>query len=138
MRRRPPVRSSPVTIQDRTVEVLGRGGVDIFLTGHLHVSSTRHTAARFGDSGFSSIVVAGGTATSTRVRGEGNAFNLLHIAADTIVVDHFEWQPASGTFDLIEGHGSFRTEKVARRTTRGGRTTGGACPRRRTRVAHTR
>jgi 3',5'-cyclic AMP phosphodiesterase CpdA len=94
---------------DQTVEALSRGGIDLFLTGHLHVSSTRHTAARFGGSNFSSIVVAGGTATSTRVRGEGNAFNLLRIAADTIVVDHFEWQPASAQFDLVEGQRFLRT-----------------------------
>lgn len=87
---------------DRTVETLARGGVDVFLTGHLHVSSTAHTAERFGGSGFSAIVVEGGTATSTRFRGEGNAFNILRIEPGAIVVEHFEWRPARRRFDLLE------------------------------------
>ncbi len=89
----------PVT---RTVEALARGGVDVFLTGHLHVSSTAHTAQRFGGSDFSAIVVEGGTATSTRFRGEGNAFNILRTEPGTIIVEHFEWRPALRRFDLLE------------------------------------
>jgi 3',5'-cyclic AMP phosphodiesterase CpdA len=94
---------------DRTVERLARNGVDLFLTGHLHISSTAHTAERFGGSGFSAIVVSGGTATSTRVRGEGNAFNLLRIERDAIVVEHYEWRPALHLFDLLEAQRFGRT-----------------------------
>jgi 3',5'-cyclic AMP phosphodiesterase CpdA len=87
---------------DGTVEVLAGGGVDLFLTGHLHISSTKHTAERFAAARFSAIVVEGGTATSTRMRGEGNAFNILRIDTTTIIVEHFEWRPALRGFDKLE------------------------------------
>ena len=61
------------------VETLTSAGADVFLTGHLHVSYTGHTAARYQCGGRSAIVVEAGTATSTRMRGEPNTFNVLHV-----------------------------------------------------------
>jgi 3',5'-cyclic AMP phosphodiesterase CpdA len=94
---------------DGTVGALASGGVDLFLTGHLHVSSTAHTAERFAGAGFSAVVVEGGTATSTRMRGEGNAFNILKIDTAAIVVEHFEWRPALHRFDQLEVQRFVRT-----------------------------
>jgi len=80
------------------VETLVKAGADVFLTGHLHVTYAGHTAERYDVGGRSAIVVEAGTATSTRMRGEANAFNLLHIDRDHVVVESFGWQPAQRTF----------------------------------------
>lgn len=80
------------------VEAFVRAGADVFLTGHLHVSHTGHTAARYRIGGRSAIVAEAGTAMSTRVRGEPNAFNALHLDIAHVVVTRFDWQPAVGEF----------------------------------------
>lgn len=80
------------------VEQLACEGIDVFLTGHLHVTFAGPTATRYNVGGRSAIVVEAGTATSTRVRGEPNAFNVLRIERKTIVVEHLVWQAQLGTF----------------------------------------
>ena len=82
------------------VAQLVKAGADVFLTGHLHVTYTGHTAERYDAAGRSAIVVEAGTATSTRMRGEANAFNLLHLDRDHVVVESFGWQPAQRTFTV--------------------------------------
>jgi 3',5'-cyclic AMP phosphodiesterase CpdA len=62
-------------------------GIDIFLTGHLHASYTGHTAHRYNAHGRTAVVVEAGTATSTRLRAEANAFNVLRIAPNAIEVE---------------------------------------------------
>lgn len=66
-------------------------GADVFLTGHLHVSSTGYSAVRYPAHGRSAILVGAGTATSHRSRGEGNAFNLLRVTAEEVSVDRMTW-----------------------------------------------
>jgi 3',5'-cyclic AMP phosphodiesterase CpdA len=80
------------------VEVLMECGVDVFLTGHLHLSYAGHTAARYRTAGRAAIVVEAGTATSTRLRGEANGFNLLHVDRAEVTVERFQWVPAEGAF----------------------------------------
>lgn len=74
------------------LEALTGAGVDAFLTGHLHVSYTGHTAHRYNIGGRSAIVVEAGTATSTRLREDTNAFNVLRVSRSAIVVERHEWQ----------------------------------------------
>jgi 3',5'-cyclic AMP phosphodiesterase CpdA len=81
-----------------SVEVLVECGVDIFLTGHLHLSYAGHTATRYRAAGHSAIVVEAGTATSTRLRGETNGFNVLHVGASEVTVERLEWHDAEGVF----------------------------------------
>jgi 3',5'-cyclic AMP phosphodiesterase CpdA len=80
------------------VEKMVKAGADVFLTGHLHVTYAGHTAERYDVGGRSAIVVEAGTATSTRMRGEANAFNLLTINRDQVVVESYGWQPPQQTF----------------------------------------
>jgi 3',5'-cyclic AMP phosphodiesterase CpdA len=82
------------------VERMVQSGADVFLTGHLHVTYTGHTAERYVAGGRSAIVVEAGTATSTRMRGEANAFNLLHIEREQVIVESYGWQPARQTFEV--------------------------------------
>jgi 3',5'-cyclic AMP phosphodiesterase CpdA len=86
----------------RAVAELVAKGTDVFLTGHLHASYTGRTATRYRANGRAAIVVEAGTATSTRVRGEPNTFNVLHVEGVRIVVERLAWQAAAGVFATAE------------------------------------
>lgn len=79
-------------------------GADVFLAGHLHLSHTGHTAARYKIAGHSALVIQAGTATSTRGRGESNSFNVIIIDQSNIAVERFTWLPDQLVFtrSLIE------------------------------------
>ncbi len=83
------------------MEALARCGADVFLAGHLHISHTSHSAARYQIQGHSALVVQAGTAASARGRGERNAFNVLRIERPQIAIERFEWQPVPGEFRLV-------------------------------------
>jgi 3',5'-cyclic AMP phosphodiesterase CpdA len=85
---------------DVAVRVLAELGVDLFISGHLHVSHTGQTAKRYRTSGHSALVVQAGTATSTRGRGEANSFNVIRIHHPRIAIERFVWQAQSQAFDL--------------------------------------
>jgi 3',5'-cyclic AMP phosphodiesterase CpdA len=74
-----------------TLSALTGAGIDVVLTGHLHASYTGHTAHRYRIAGRSAVVVEAGTASSTRVREESNAFNVLRVARDRIEVEQRQW-----------------------------------------------
>src|SRR5262245_9071146 len=80
------------------VEQLAGDGIFVFLTGHLHVTFAGATAKRYNIGGRSAIIVEAGTATSTRVRGEPNAFNVLVVEQQVITVEHRVWEAPSRTF----------------------------------------
>lgn len=83
---------------DVAMKVLAEIGVDVFISGHLHVSHTGQTAKRYRVSGHSALVVQAGTATSTRKRGEANSFNVIRIAHPRITIERLVWQPESLSF----------------------------------------
>jgi len=80
------------------MEALAGCGADVLLSGHLHVSHTGHTAKRYKISGYSALVVQAGTATSTRVRGEDNSFNVIRVEHPHIEVKRLAWQPDHAAF----------------------------------------
>jgi 3',5'-cyclic AMP phosphodiesterase CpdA len=71
---------------------------DVFLAGHLHEAGTGTTAERYDLRGHSAIVVQAGTATSTRIRGSPNSFNLIQVDRSDIAVERFEWSTSSRAF----------------------------------------
>jgi 3',5'-cyclic AMP phosphodiesterase CpdA len=73
-------------------------GADVLLSGHLHLGHIGDTARRYPLGGYSAIVVQAGTATSTRIRGEPNSFNVLRIAAPRLEVECWSWSDAAGEF----------------------------------------
>jgi 3',5'-cyclic AMP phosphodiesterase CpdA len=82
----------------RAMDALARCGADLLLAGHLHVSSTGHTAERYKIKGHSALVVQAGTATSTRHRGEANSFNVVRVKHPHVNVERLTWQPERGEF----------------------------------------
>jgi 3',5'-cyclic AMP phosphodiesterase CpdA len=75
----------------RAMEMFARCGADILLSGHLHASHAGDTTARWKIGDFSALVVQAGTATSTRMRGEVNSFNLLRIERSQVEIQHLLW-----------------------------------------------
>lgn len=76
-------------------------GVDLLLAGHLHVSHADSTAARYPISEYAALVIQAGTATSTRGRGEVNAFNVIRIGAGRVEVDRYGWDALGAAFALM-------------------------------------
>ncbi len=85
---------------ESAMTVLSKAGVDLLLSGHLHISHTGVTSKRYKIEGYSALVVQAGTATSTRGRGEANSFNILRIEAERIVVERILWHPESASFQM--------------------------------------
>jgi 3',5'-cyclic AMP phosphodiesterase CpdA len=77
---------------------IAKCGADVLLAGHLHVSHTGHSSARYKIAGHSALVVSAGTATSTRGRGETNSFNVLRVKHPFINVERLSWQPERAAF----------------------------------------
>ncbi|HWQ52286.1 MAG TPA: metallophosphoesterase [Bryobacteraceae bacterium] len=75
--------------------------VDVMLAGHMHVSHAGHTAVRYKLKGRSAVFVQAGTATSTRGRGEPNAFNLVRIGRPSLVIERHQWQHDDRVFRCI-------------------------------------
>lgn len=80
------------------MEHFARCRVDLFLSGHLHITSTVETAHRYRIQGHSALVVQAGTAVSRRVRGEINSWNLLRIEGEVVTIDRLQWDEGVQTF----------------------------------------
>jgi 3',5'-cyclic AMP phosphodiesterase CpdA len=80
------------------MQAIAQCGADVLLAGHLHVSHTGHSSARYKIAGHNALVVSAGTATSTRGRGETNSFNVLRIKHPFINVERRSWQPERAQF----------------------------------------
>ena len=74
--------------------------VDLFLSGHMHKSHIGNSTERYAIEGHSALIVHAGTASSTRGRGESNAFNVIRIERARIDVETWSWQPDSNAFDM--------------------------------------
>jgi len=83
-----------------TLSALTAAGIDALLTGHLHASYTGHTAHRYNVAGRTAVVVEAGTALSTRLRREPNAFNVLRVSQDAIAVEQHSWN--GGGFVVVD------------------------------------
>jgi 3',5'-cyclic AMP phosphodiesterase CpdA len=78
----------------------GECGVDVILSGHLHLRHAGSSATRYAVPGNPVLVIQAGTATSTRQRGERNSVNILRVEAAKVSVDWFGWNEVQGSFEL--------------------------------------
>jgi 3',5'-cyclic AMP phosphodiesterase CpdA len=74
--------------------------VDFFLSGHLHTTYVGHSATRYKVAGYSALIIQAGTATSTRRRGEANAYNIIRNARPRVSVECVAWNPDLGEFAI--------------------------------------
>lgn len=77
---------------------LSKCGADLFLAGHLHISHIGNTVKRYTIEGYSGLIVSAGTATSSRLRGEPNAFNVLEIEHPQICIQRYVWNAATSEY----------------------------------------
>lgn len=85
--------------------------VDVLLAGHMHISSSGHTAERFHIAGHSAIFVQAGTALSTRVRGELNSFNVLSVDRSEVSVQQMAWVDSAQKFQAVGSSQYERSDK---------------------------
>jgi 3',5'-cyclic AMP phosphodiesterase CpdA len=74
--------------------------VDLILSGHLHISHTSESAARYKIPGHSALVIHAGTATSTRARGELNSFNIIQVDRSSVSIQCLTWNRERSSFFL--------------------------------------
>jgi 3',5'-cyclic AMP phosphodiesterase CpdA len=85
-------------------------GIDMILSGHLHVSGIGETTERYRLPGRAVLLVRAGTATSTRQRGEVNAFNVVRVDHHEVAIDCMVWRPQDGGFTATSTERFRRTE----------------------------
>ena len=86
-------------------------GVDLLLSGHLHVGYSGESALSSQVlAGYGALVVSAGTATSTRVRGEPNEFNVLRVSKSRVEIERHAWMDASMQFSCTGISGFERGE----------------------------
>ena len=87
-----------------------RAEVDMILSGHLHMSGVGETTKRYPLPGRAALLIRAGTATSTRRRGEANAFNVVRVARSEVAIDCMVWRPDEGRFVAASTERFMRTE----------------------------
>jgi 3',5'-cyclic AMP phosphodiesterase CpdA len=85
-------------------------GADILLSGHMHLSHSGSTAARYALGGYAALTIQAGTATSTRGRGEANSFNTIYIDGNEVRLQGHAWQPDERVF-RVQSHTTFLREE---------------------------
>jgi 3',5'-cyclic AMP phosphodiesterase CpdA len=105
----PGVEGDRVVLRARgAMKILAQIPVDMLLAGHFHVAGTSRTTTRYRIGNYSALIVASGTTTSIRGRGQPNSLNVIQIELPVTTIAQYHWQSKRGAFDL------FSTERFVR------------------------
>ena len=74
------------------VSQFARCGVDVILSGHFHLGYAAPVAHEAAADGHVVLAVQASTATSSRVRGDGNAYNVLRLDGQRIDLQVRRWR----------------------------------------------
>ena len=74
-------------------------GLDVILSGHLHVPYLPEAVERLRVGGHTALLVQAGTAVSMRSRGYRNSFNSIETQHDQITITQHCWAPEKKDFD---------------------------------------
>ncbi len=110
----PVAQHRPDHLDRGVLETLLASDVSVCLSGHLHTSFSGLSVDRLGQSG-GVLEIHACTATSTRLRGEANAYNRLTLVGRDLRVDSMAWDGSS--FTRAETAAFERTSAVWRRST---------------------
>jgi 3',5'-cyclic AMP phosphodiesterase CpdA len=80
------------------LRAFAESGLDLILSGHLHLSHFCSPTERLRIGGHSSLLVQAGTAVSTRSRGELNSFNVIEASNSNITVRQRCWSALEDDF----------------------------------------
>ena len=77
--------------------------VDVLMAGHIHLSSSGSTAARYKTQGHALAFVQAGTCVSNRNKGENNSFNFMRVGdglngEKAVVVERYSWDKQQRVF----------------------------------------
>jgi 3',5'-cyclic AMP phosphodiesterase CpdA len=92
------------------MKVLAEIRVDMLLAGHFHIGGTRSTTARYQIDNYCALIVASGTTTSTRGRGQPNSLNVIRIDAPRVAISQYRWRRERGVFDLFASEEFVRSD----------------------------
>ncbi len=88
---------------------LGEAKIDLYLSGHYHVSSVIHREIGHGEKIYHSVFVQAGT-ISDRQRGEPISFNFINLHNDTLGIEQYYFNPANENY-VAQRHYFHRTTK---------------------------
>lgn len=88
----------------RAVLAMEEVGVDLVLTGHHHVGGHSESRTFVAEGPHRLVVARAGTATSVRMRGEPNSYNLVHADLRQIAVEQRVWGDDGFTSGAIQAY----------------------------------
>ncbi len=74
-------------------------GVDMYLSGHHHVSAVTNSATRQVVENYSPIIVYAGT-VSVRQRKEAESFNVIKVDSAKVTIETYMWDSTTKTFNM--------------------------------------
>lgn len=89
-----------VASSNMAMNTLAKYGVDMFLSGHLHVHHIGDSTFRYKIKDYSALIVQAGTAISKRSRGEPVSFNVIHLDRKTILIEHYKGERKHAGYEL--------------------------------------